>query len=87
MAHQVALLPAAQRDLVRLPRHVQLRIGRALRALADEPPPPGVVKLHGAGNLWRIRIGQFRVVYEIHVNRLIVLVLPVAHRKDVYRGM
>jgi mRNA interferase RelE/StbE len=73
MAHQVALLPAAQRDLERLPRNVQLRIGRALRALAAEPRPPGVVKLQGAANLWRIRIGQYRVVYEIHDNRLVVL--------------
>ena len=45
-----------------------------------------MVKLAGDDNLWRIRIGNYRVVYEIHDDRLLVLVLRVAHRKDVYRG-
>ena len=44
------------------------------------------MKLNGDENLWRIRIGDYRVVYEIHDDRLIVLVLRVAHRKDIYRG-
>jgi mRNA interferase RelE/StbE len=54
--------------------------------LIQNPRPPGVLKMSGADNLWRIRIGDYRVVYEIHDERLIVLVLRVAHRKDVYRG-
>ena len=53
--------------------------------LAHDPRPTGVVKLAGDENLWRIRIGNYRVVYEIHDDRLMVLVLRVAHRKDVYR--
>lgn len=53
--------------------------------LADDPRPTGVVKLAGDDNLWRIRIGNYRVVYEIYDDQLIVLVLRVAHRKDIYR--
>ncbi len=49
------------------------------------PRPPGVVKLEGDENLWRIRIGDYRVIYEIHDDRLVVVVLRVANRKDAYR--
>jgi mRNA interferase RelE/StbE len=86
VAYQVGLLPSAHRDLKRLPKPVQIRIAVALRELAGDPRPTGVVKLAGMENLWRIRIGNYRVVYEIHDDRLVVLVLRVAHRKDVYRG-
>jgi mRNA interferase RelE/StbE len=59
----------------------------AVEALADDPRPQGAVKISGDDNLWRVRVGDYRVVYEIHDDRLIVLVLRVAHRKDVYRGL
>jgi mRNA interferase RelE/StbE len=85
MAYQVELLPSAHRDLTRLPKALQIRIAVRLRELADDPRPSGVVKLAGAENLWRIRTGNYRVIYEIHDDRLVVLVLRVAHRKDVYR--
>ena len=83
--YQVFFKPSADRQLQRLPFDVQRRIVRRVAALAYDPRPAGVVKLAGAENLWRIRIGDDRVVYEIHADRLIVLVLRVAHRKDVYR--
>jgi mRNA interferase RelE/StbE len=54
-------------------------------ALASAPRPAGVVKLAGADNLWRLRIGVYRIVYEIRDDRLTILVLRVAHRKDAYR--
>jgi mRNA interferase RelE/StbE len=86
MAYQVELLPSAHRDLKRLPKTLQIRIAVRLGELARDPRPPGVVKLAGAENLWRIRSGDYRVIYEIHDERLVVLVLRVAHRKDAYRG-
>jgi mRNA interferase RelE/StbE len=85
MAYEVELLPSARRELRRLPKPVQVRIAVGLRELGDDPRPAGVVKLSGAENLWRIRIGDYRVVYEIHDGRLLVLVVRVAHRRDVYR--
>lgn len=69
----------------KLPLYVQRRIVSDVATLAYNPRPSGVVKLAGAENLWRLRIGNYRVIYEIHDDRLIVLVLRVAHRKDVYR--
>jgi mRNA interferase RelE/StbE len=84
-SHHVELLPRAARDLEDTPRPIQIRLIRAIDALADAPRPPGCKKLVGDENLWRIRVGDYRVLYEIHDDRLLVLVVRVAHRKDVYR--
>ena len=85
--YAVYFKPSADRQLAKLPRDVQRRIVTAVEALADDPRPPGAVKITGDNNLWRIRVGDYRVVYEIRKGRLVVLVLRVAHRKDVYRGL
>jgi len=77
--------PAVDRQLRRLPVEMQRRIIRAIEPLATNPRPSGVTKLRGDDNLWRLRIGTYRIIYEIHDDRLIVLVLRVAHRRDVYR--
>lgn len=76
---------SADRQLKRLPVAVQKRIVAEVAALATNPRPRGVVKLAGAENVWRIRLGDYRVVYEIHDDRLVILVLRVADRKDAYR--
>ena len=83
--YAISFKPSADRELRRLPVNVQKRIVRAVELLADDPRPAGVVKMAGDDNLWRIRVGTYRIVYEIHDNRLVVLVLRVGHRKDVYR--
>ena len=54
-------------------------------ALAANPRPKGVKKLSGPDDLYRIRVGDYRIVYQIHDDRLIVLVVRIGHRKDVYR--
>jgi mRNA interferase RelE/StbE len=86
MRYEIIIKPAAEKSLDRIPKPNRSRIADALEKLRNNPRPPGVLKMSGAENLWRIRIGDYRVVYEIHDDRLIVLVLRVAHRKDVYRG-
>ena len=83
--YAVEFLPAAARELARLPLLAQRRIVTAAEQLADDPRPRGVVKLAGDENLWRIRVGQYRIVYEIHDGRLSVLIVRIGHRKDVYR--
>jgi mRNA interferase RelE/StbE len=87
MAYRLQFLPAALRDLDRLPTPVRVRVLRRIETLADTPRPAGVVKLSGQGNLWRLRVGEYRVVYEIEDRAHVVTVLVVAHRKDVYRGL
>ena len=86
MRYEIIIKPTAEKSLGRIPRPFRRRIIDALEELRVAPRPAGVVKLAGGENLWRIRIGDYRVVYEVHDDRLIVLVLRVAHRKDVYRG-
>jgi mRNA interferase RelE/StbE len=61
------------------------RLVGAMRALAENPRPPGCKKLRGGENLWRIRVGDFRVIYEIHDDVLVIVVVSVGNRRDVYR--
>jgi len=75
----------ADRQLRKLPDALQRRIVGELETLAHNPRPRGVVKLAGHENLWRIRVGDYRVLYEIYDDRLVILVLRLARRKDVYR--
>jgi mRNA interferase RelE/StbE len=85
--YAVEFKPSADKALKRLPVAVQRRIVTATELLAHNPRPVGAVKLAGEENTYRLRVGDYRIVYEIHENRLIILVLRVAHRKDAYRGM
>ena len=85
MAYQVIVKPSAEKVIRKLDRDTRRKVTRLLEALAEEPRPGGVVKLAGDDNLWRVRIGDYRVVYEIHDKRLVILVVKVGHRKDVYR--
>ena len=85
MPYKVIVKPSADKALSKLPVDIQRRIVGASDALALDPRPHGVVKMAGDDNLWRVRMGEYRIVYEIHDGRLIVLVLRVAHRREVYR--
>jgi mRNA interferase RelE/StbE len=77
--------PAALRQLRKLPRDALQRIRAATEALRDEPRPEGATKLAGAHDLWRIRVGNYRVVYAIDDDVLVVTVVRAAHRREVYR--
>jgi len=85
VAYEVVLKPSAAKPLRALDRDMQRRVVRLLERLAEQPRMSGVVKMSGDDNLWRARVGDVRVVYEIHDSRLVVLVLHVGHRRDVYR--
>ena len=82
MPYRVELAPSAQRDLRRLPRDVQARLAAPIQALADDARPAGVRKLRGEAQTWRIRIGPYRVVYDIHDDQALVVVLKVARRNE-----
>ncbi|HWC91176.1 MAG TPA: type II toxin-antitoxin system RelE/ParE family toxin [Pirellulales bacterium] len=82
--YAVEFLPSADKALGRLPLATQRRIVRAAELLADDPRPAGALKLTAGENVWRIRVGDYRVLYEIHDKRLLVLVIRIGHRKDIY---
>ena len=85
MRYEIIIKPSAEKGLDRLPRSARKRIVEALEKLRANPRPPGAIKLAGEENAWRIRIGDYRILYEIHDKELVVLVVRVAHRKDAYR--
>jgi mRNA interferase RelE/StbE len=86
MAYAVLVSPTARRDLKRIRGPARRRIAEAIDNLADEPRPSGCKKLVDEENLYRIRVGDYRIVYQIGDDRLIVLVIRVGHRTDIYRG-
>jgi len=83
--YRVLLERSAERDLGRLSVEVHDRVIVALRALANNPRPPGCRKLAGSKNDWRIRVGDYRVIYEIADAIRVVSVNRVRHRREVYR--
>lgn len=83
--YTVEYTASADKALRKLPKFVQTRIAAATEELRNNPRPRGCVKLEGADDLWRIRVGDYRVIYTVEEDELIVLVVRVAHRKDVYR--
>ncbi|HUF33956.1 MAG TPA: type II toxin-antitoxin system RelE/ParE family toxin [Acidimicrobiales bacterium] len=84
--YEVHIARRAVKSLARLPRREQQRIRAAIDLLADEPRPPGCVALKGEERAYRVRVGDYRIIYEVHDRRLVVLVVSVGHRRDVYRS-
>lgn len=84
MRYRVILPKSVQKALDRLPDDVVNRILARLAELETHPRPADVKKLKGR-SAWRIRVGDYRVIYEIHDRELQILVITVGHRRDVYR--
>ena len=85
MTYAVEVAPAAVRQLRKLPPEARRRIQAAVELLAETPRPPGAKKLSGSSGDWRVRTGDYRIIYEIQDDRLIVLVVAVGHRREIYR--
>ena len=84
MAYAVGVQRRAQKQMARLPATTQSRIGDALRALAGDPRPHDSRKLRGREGL-RIRVGDYRVIYQVDDDQRAVTVVQVGHSRDVYR--
>ena len=84
MAYSVSILRRAQKELGQLPVGAYERVRNAIRALGEDPRPPGCLKLAGREG-WRIRVGNYRVIYEIDDALRAVTILHVGDRRDVYR--
>ena len=76
---------SAVREIKRLEGQIVERVVGAVEALAGNPFPPGARKLRGSRRTYRIRVGDYRIVYEISQSRLAIQIVRVRHRKDVYR--
>jgi len=84
VTYQVVIQTPARRQLLRLSKIIQDRIEVRLDALATNPRPHGMKALVGRPDTYRIRVGDYRVIYRIEDDQLIVLVVEIGHRKDIY---
>jgi mRNA interferase RelE/StbE len=83
MSYEVILHPGALREFDKLPRLAQRRLSQVIDGLAEEPRPQGAVKLAGP-HAYRLRVGTYRIAYAVRDERLVVLIVKVGHRRDVY---
>lgn len=84
MTYKLSILRRAQKQLAKIPANDYKKVKKAILDLTQDPRPPGSKKLKGRDG-WRIRQGDFRVIYEIQDDQLIVIVLDIGNRKDIYR--
>jgi len=85
MAYAIELTRRAEKQLTGLPANLRRRVASRIDALADNPRPPGVGKIQGAEDMYRLRVGDYRILYEVQDFRLIVHVLRIGHRREIYR--
>jgi mRNA interferase RelE/StbE len=86
MMYEVLIKPAVLRQTKKLDLPIQIAVQEAIDSLVDDPRPEGCTKLKGAENLYRIRVAKnYRIIYEIQDKKLIVIVVKVGHRREVYR--
>ncbi len=83
--YQIELTRTARRALDSLPTKVQKQIDRQILALAKNPYPPGSKKLRGAEGFHRIRVGDYRILYIVEADRLVIVIVTIGHRGEVYR--
>jgi len=84
VTYRVDLTGAAARQVKKLPRPARTRVIDAIVALSEDPRPRGSKKLAGERTAWRIRVGDYRVIYDIFDSELTVTVVRAAHRREVY---
>lgn len=83
--HVIEFRPAARKALRHIVARDRARILKAIEGLADDPYPHGREKLSGGEGLWRIRVGDYRVIYTVVQKRLVVVVVMIGHRREIYR--
>ncbi len=87
MSYHVELKPSALESLSKLPLADRKRISKMIDSLTDNPRPRGVTKLTGEENFYRIRAGDYRIIYQIQDDGLLVLVVRIGNRGEVYRNL
>jgi mRNA interferase RelE/StbE len=87
MAYRIEVKPQAEKSLAKIPNPHRRRIAKAIDSLARQPRPAGCTKLADADDAYRIRVGDYRIVYEILDKVLIIYIVRVGHRREVYRRL
>ena len=87
MKYAVEFRPAVLKTLKRLPKKDLRRIKNRIDGLAENLPDPNTTKMSGNNSFHKVRSGDYRIIYEVHEKRLVILILKVGHRKDVYKRL
>jgi mRNA interferase RelE/StbE len=85
VSYRVELVPSAARAFRKLDDRTRLRVQRKIESLADDPRPPGAKLLSAEERIYRLRAGDFRILYQVNDKVLVILVIAIGHRRDVYR--
>ena len=83
--YQIKFKASASKEYKKLPSQVKKRINLVIEKLSDNPRSSGVIKLQGNNDLYRIRVGDYRIVFEIYDRELIIKVIRIGHRRDIYQ--
>lgn len=84
MTYEVEITPAAKRQIKKLTKSIQQLIVKRLEELVETPRPPGVLKMETEENLYRVRVGDYRIIYQVQDRMLLIVVVKVGHRGNVY---
>jgi mRNA interferase RelE/StbE len=85
VSYKVVWRASAERELRKLPREIVAHMVDLAASLANDPLPHGAVKLAGAEHTWRVRSGDYRLIYSVASGTLVVEIVKVGHRREVYR--
>jgi len=86
-SYRIEVSATAEKQICKLPRKDQLRVLRAIRPLATEPVPPGSRRVRGYDDVFRIRVGTYRILYRVVGRRLLIIILKTGHRREIYRSL
>ncbi len=87
MAYSIEFRPAVLKALKRFPKRDLVRIKKKIEELVQNLPEQNTTKIKGNNSFHRIRTGDYRIIYEIHDDRVVILIIKVGHRKDIYKGL
>ncbi len=87
MTYSIEFRPAVLKSLKRFPKKDLVRIKKKIEELGQNLPDPNSTKMKGNNSFHKVRIGDYRIIYEIHEDRVVILIVKVGHRKDIYKGL
>jgi mRNA interferase RelE/StbE len=85
MKYKIEFSPTAESQFKKLPKEVQARLKHRIDSMAENPFPRGIKTLSAEENFYRLRIGDYRIIYQVQGKALLILILKLGHRKNVYR--
>jgi len=87
MKYSIEFRPSVLKSLKKFLKRDLVRVKKKIEALGQNLPEPNTTKMKGNNSFHKIRTGDYRIIYEIHDDRLVILIVKVGHRKDVYKGL